>query len=79
MSTINLNEYKNYQKALLIINDLNAILKILNTLSEALIKYRKYIPVKAVLKVIEAERMILKMYLKKYTDIINENNENKIS
>lgn len=77
MSTINLNEYKNHQKAVLIVNDLSAIIKILNSLSESLMPYRKYVPVKAILKTLEAERMVLRMFLKKYTDILND--ENKIS
>lgn len=80
MSTINLNEYKNHQKAVLIVTDLTAIMKILNTTSEALTPYRKYVPVKAILKIIDSEKMLVRMFLKKYTDIMNgEKDENKVS
>ena len=76
MTTTNLNEHKSYKKAKLIVKDLTAIMDILNNTSAALVPYRRYVPIKTILKTLDSEKMLVRMFLKKYTDIMN--NKGKI-
>jgi hypothetical protein len=75
---INLSEYKNYQKAQLIVTDLSNLITITNEIAEKLIPYRKYIPVKDILKELAAQKLVIRLFHKKYSKLMDEN-ENQIS
>lgn len=78
---INLKDYTNLKKAKLIVADLEAIILELNASIERLMPFRKYLPVKDVLKELNNQRMLLRMFHKKYSNIVENQgkDENKVS
>jgi hypothetical protein len=73
MKTVNLTTYSTRKKAELIVSDLEAIIKITNQFAEQLVKYRKYIPVREILKEVGSQKLLIRMFHKKYSDVMNEN------
>lgn len=63
MSTHNIHEYK---KSLVIVKDLEKILKILGATEASLKQFEKYRPVSYVLQTLSENKPILELYLEKY-------------
>lgn len=78
---INLKDYTNLKKAKLILADLDSILQELSMSIERLMKFRKYLPVKDALKELNNQRMLIRMFHKKYSNVVENQgkNENEIS
>lgn len=68
---ISLNDYKNKKVYKKIIDDINAILKILTLTQKGLIIFKSYIVVQEIISVIETNKTLLELKLKDY--------ENKLS
>ena len=67
-----LEEYKQYKKAKLIVKDIEIILPYLAGIKKTLANYYKYVPVKNVFTSIVDNQAILNAALKKYKKIIDK-------
>lgn len=59
-----------YQKAKVVVEDLEKILKILHVAETGLRKYKHYRPIQAILTTIYNEKALLKIYLEQYKIVL---------
>jgi hypothetical protein len=69
--TSNISDFLKYKKAKIIVKDLEVLNKKLSGIYQELYPYKKYVPVRELLKTVTDSKTIISLHLKKNKTIVN--------